>query len=597
MAASVDLNAKSLYLLNKYFIRPVLSLNTSVTNLDSNVNTFNNSTFAFNTSILANISSITILNISVSNLSNYITNFNTSVNLSVADINSSILEIKSTASGLNTSVLNLSNYVTTFNSSFNLSVADINSSILEIKSTALTLNTSVSNLSNYVTTLNTSVNNAIDTVNSTTLTIGGTNGTSSQSYAGALTSGTLNLATAITTGNINIGSSTATNQVNIGGVLVGANAINASTNGTNFQIASTNTSGSISIGSSQTSGILNIGTSASRSAAINIGSASNTGIININTAYNSNNDLSFPAISIGTSAVSNKVIRIGNNTVLGGYTLGNLYLTTSIAESAVFFNTVTNPTSDNANLFSAQTSGVLNIGVGGNSPGIRTATGNVNIANQVGNLCAINIMNGGGATTEGSVNIANGTLQTTTVNIASGSGTGTVTIGNASNTTTINSGTINMPNPPTMTYTTLPTFTQTQIGYTIRRVITTNTTAGATGVNTNPFAATTFTLDVGVWMMIFQLRFRSSTGTTTITRRLMYAALGTGQSGQPGNLGLIYNTDSYPFTSSNLAETTSAIIVNNTANNVLTPLVTVDYSPNTLQYAANDSYFIVTRIA
>jgi hypothetical protein len=53
-------------------------------------------------------------------------------------------------------------------------------------------------------------------------------------------------------------------------------------------------------------------------------------------------------------------------------------------------------------------------------------------------------LNGGGATTGGSVDIANGTLQTTAVNIASGTGTGTVTIGNVSNTTTINSGTINM---------------------------------------------------------------------------------------------------------------------------------------------------------
>ena len=138
--------------------------------------------------------------------------------------------------------------------------------------------TSLNNTINEVlTNINTSVNNAIDTVNSTTLTIGGTNGTSSQSYGGALTSGTLNLATAITTGNINIGSSTATNQVNIGGVLVGANAINPETNGTNFQIASTNTSGSIDIGSSQTSGVLNIGTNVLRTVTgeINLGNPAN----------------------------------------------------------------------------------------------------------------------------------------------------------------------------------------------------------------------------------------------------------------------------------------------------------------------------------
>jgi hypothetical protein len=412
-----------------------------------------------------------------------------------------------------------------------------------------------------------------------------------------LTSGTLNVATGITTGNINIGSSTATNQVNIGGVLVGANAINASTNGTNFQIASTNTSGSISIGSSQTSGVLNIGTNASRSAAINIGSIANTGTININTA-NTNNDISnnLCAITIGTSAVS-KTIQLGNTNVPGTVTLGNFRVGTSIAQSALFFSTVTSPSTDTINFFPSQTSGVLNLGTGGGSPAIRTATGNVNIANQVGNLCAINIMNGGGATTGGSVNIANGTLQTTTVNIASGTGTGTVTIGNSANTTTINSGTINMPEPPTMTYTTLPTFTPTQIGYTIKHVITSNTQTAATTVAGNPYSATTFVLGVGVWIMNYQVRLRASGTTPTITKILTLAALST-QQDLFDNYGLILNTQSYTLTSSNYSFTSSAIINNNTPNNVLTPAFEFNYTPiNSLFYDANDNYFSVTRIA
>ena len=221
MAASVDLNQRSLYLLNKYFIQPVLSLNTSVTNLDSTVTTFNNSL-----SVLANASAITRLNASTLANTSSITRLNTSVT---------------------------------------------------------TLNTSVSNLSNYVTNLNTSLSNAIDTVNSTTLTIGGTNGTSTQSYGSALSSGTLNIA------------------------------------------------------NSQTNGILNIGT--------------------------------------------------GNNVVRSGA---------------------------------------------------------INIATVAGSTCPINILKSDGATTGGSVNIANGALQTTTVNIASGTGTGTVTIGNISNTTTLDSATINV---------------------------------------------------------------------------------------------------------------------------------------------------------
>jgi hypothetical protein len=209
MADSVDLDADSTYLLNKYFILPVLSLNTSVTNLDSTVNSFNNSS-----SVIANTLSITRLNAS--------TLANTS------------------------------------------SIISLNASILA--------NTS------SITTLNTSLSDAIDTVNLTTLTIGGTNGTSTQSYASALSSGTL------------------------------------------------------SIANSQTNGILNIGT--------------------------------------------------GNNI---------------------------------------------------------TRSGAINIATVAGSTCPINILKSDGATTGGSVNIANGALQTTTVNIASGTGTGTVTIGNPSNTTNINS--------------------------------------------------------------------------------------------------------------------------------------------------------------
>ena len=398
---------------------------------------------------------------------------------------------------LNMSVLNLDTNVNNLNTTvnnFNTSITVFNTSISSFNSSITSFNSSITNLNASIVTINTSLRNAIDSVNSTTLTIGGTNGTSTQSYAGALTSGTLSIGNSITTGNINIGSANASNQVNIGGVLVGANAINAGTNETNLQIASTNTSGSITIGS-------------------------------------------------------------------------------------------------------AQTSGVLNIGTGGATPGIRTATGNVNIANQVGNLCGINIMNGDGATTGGSVNIANGTLQTTTVNIASGTGIGTVTIGNLSNTTTINSGIINIARPPTMTYTTLPTFTSSQIGYTIRAVITTNTNVGTTGTFLNPFSATTFTLGVGVWSMQYQIRLRSATS-TTVTGTAGSCNLVT-QQNSITNYGLNWFTGSVSVgTASNYSFSGSAIISNSTAGNVLNPAVAIAYSPaSSCQYAGGDCYFSVTRIA
>ena len=115
----------------------------------------------------------------------------------------------------------------------------------------------------------------------------------------------------------------------------------------------------------------------------------------------------------------------------------------SIVNQAIHIQTTTlnaiTPTTGALSVGDTQTTGVFNL-----VTGVRTAAGVVNIATGTSNACAINILNGGGATTGGSVNIANGSSQTTTVNIASGTGTGAVTIGGASNTTTLASGTINM---------------------------------------------------------------------------------------------------------------------------------------------------------
>lgn len=115
----------------------------------------------------------------------------------------------------------------------------------------------------------------------------------------------------------------------------------------------------------------------------------------------------------------------------------------SIVNQAINIQTTTlnaiTPTTGVLSVGDTQTTGVFNL-----VTGVRTAAGVVNIATGTSNACAINILNGGGATTGGSVNIANGASQTTTVNIASGTGTGAVTIGGASNTTNLNSATINV---------------------------------------------------------------------------------------------------------------------------------------------------------
>ena len=109
MAASVDLNQSSIYLLNKYFIQPVLSLNTSVSTLGSTISTFNNfSTVSSNISFMTNINASVISNTSsITTINSSIVNFSTSIatiNSSITNLNSSITNLSTTISNLNISI-------------------------------------------------------------------------------------------------------------------------------------------------------------------------------------------------------------------------------------------------------------------------------------------------------------------------------------------------------------------------------------------------------------------------------------------------------------------------------------------------------------
>ena len=233
----VDFTENSVQLFNKYFILPVLSLNASVTNLDSNVTTFTNFS-----SVIANASSIAILNAS------------TLANIS--------------------------------------SITIINASILA--------NTS------SIATLNTSLTNAIDAVNSTTLTIGGTNGTSTQSYAGSLTSGTLNIGNSQTNGILNIGTgsarSGAINVVTVTGSTCPINILNG--------------------GGSTTGGSVNIANGSLQTTTVNIASGTGTGTVTIGNLAN-------------TTIINSKNVEMGNNANTSTIIIGPLSQTASLNISTV----------------------------------------------------------------------------------------------------------------------------------------------------------------------------------------------------------------------------------------------------------------------
>ena len=231
-----------------------------------------------------------------------------------------------------------------------------------------------------------------------------------------------------------------------------------------------------------------------------------------------------------------------------------------------------------------QTTGALNMGTNAGR------TGGINIATSSA-ICPINIMNG--ATTGGSVNIANGTgaSQTTTVNIGTGSTTGAVTIGGGSNV-------INLAVPPTLTYASLPTFTTTQIGYTFSSVIATDTNVAASNTYANPFSA--FTLPVGVYSMVYQIRYKTASGSTTLSTVSSACSFATTQNSIT-NYGLKWDRSMSILvdTTGNWSHTGSTILRNNTASNVLTfsNLAIYTGASGTLRYVGSDCYFIVTRIA
>jgi hypothetical protein len=153
--------------------------------------------------------------------------------------------------------------------------------------------------------------------------------------------------------------------------------------------------------------------------------------------------------------------------------------------------------------------------------------------------------------------------------------------------------------PTTMTYTTIPTFTSQQIGFTIKSVLAADATVAATNVASNPFSATTFTLTPGVWLLNNQVSLKGSTGTTTITIQAMDHSLTTAQSNQVTSYG-ITNTPISTIVTPTLIYTIneSYIIFNNTASNNVLINYTFTYTPpSLLRYVANDTFLMFTRIA
>ena len=237
-------------------------------------------------------------------------------------------------------------------------------------------------------------------------------------------------------------------------------------------------------------------------------------------------------------------------TSTSGITIGQanaLYLQKTTADTATALETFssgiatgtiqsTTSTAD-LNIYPSQTGGNIYLGVNSTSTTGRTGTihigdGNsmpsgatIHINNGTSNASNTNIMNGAttsgtcniltGATTSGTVNIATGTgaTQTSTVNIGSGTTTGAIAIGNTSNTTSLWNTTTNL------SYSSYPTYTTSQIGYTSSVYL---STSGGNALTTSggQFSPLSFSsIPIGLWAVSYATRVTatSTTATTTVT--------------------------------------------------------------------------------
>jgi len=185
-------------------------------------------------------------------------------------------------------------------------------------------------------------------------------------------------------------------------------------------------------------------------------------------------------------------------------------------------------------------------------------------------------------------------------------------------TTVTATGGITTPLPILLNYTSVPTFTSSQIGFQVVRTLTTT----SANLTTDTLTSITFTqspsaisLGVGVWNISFGVRFISS-GTTAVTGYETYANFGStitvGGFNMPRNLGLSsYLTtsgSSFSVTSTNnLAVNDSITITNPTAGNSLTLSVRLGFSGSSIAVlgdtvispetvATPNTYLIATRI-
>ena len=361
-------------------------------------------------------------------------------------------------------------------------------------------------------------------------------------FGNGLTTGTINMATGMTTGIINMATGMTTGSLNLGSLTSNTNI--GSWRFTGSSLLATSISSTYNLLTNLTNQTLNIATTMVGS--INIGSAMSLGNINIGSQFTTN--------------------RIGNFTLSGNdITTGSASLATNLFD---------NLTSATCSICNSMTSGIVRIGSTMSSSGIITLGSSFSTIN-IGNFKFT-----GNFGMDANFTTQNYTLLT---NLTSGN----LTIGHAQNQT----GNIIINRPITLGYTTIPTYSNTQIGFTTRDTI--NNTG--TIPNFSAFNAFTsyITLPVGVWLITYSLRLKIVSGSLVVVAYNTYGIDNTGSTAY----GQVTNT--YPVSNDSIGSTGTFVLAStgSTTYNVSIFLGYTSGTPSFNLAGLFASYVQRTRIA
>ena len=145
-----------------------------------------------------------------------------------------------------------------------------------------------------------------------------------------------------------------------------------------------------------------------------------------------------------------------------------------------------------------------------------------------------------------------------------------------------------------------------QLGFSKTIMVTTSTTIGSTGTSYNPFVVaganatgTNIALDPGVYSVVWAYRFKTQSGTPTITSILINNLLTTVQAPFLNNTyGAYANTNtSISTVVGTILIFSGSAIVSTPVTNTLTPELILIYTGGTIQLNSNECYLSATRIA